>query len=1158
MVFLEAMDQEDRQIDKTCLEELEEFSGIAGVTRSLWENQRKAVSKISAYISDNAHDYAALIRAPTGSGKTGITAVVTNCIERVECSLVVVPSITLVEQMLRDLRYAFWCKIKMKPAGNPRPVFRLYPRTAEKCIAFLSEHIIGGVIVTTPHTFSKIYSSDLAHNWLKNLPAKRVRAFFRGDPVQEHVKLYKELKDKLDLVVFDEGHREPAKEWARAVRSLEKPCVLMSATPYRNDLRRFRIGGESFREEYKFGEAVAKDIIREVRFYVSRVKLEDDPRAFVREVRRCFKIVERKAKAQGICEPKVIVRCASFETLCRIHSEFCIQEAKEGGKGKRKARIAMAFHSRFGPHYTDPLMRYCPQELQRTIRTSRLSTPEKAIRSGSAQRKSVKYWIHQDMLAEGVDVPEFVFLAFYEEFKNSRSMVQQIGRILRNTTPRRQHQTAYVLRDSTSQMEEQWNAYKAYEDQSTSVIGAIDIVDSIRKALPELYYGGRRYRRATDPRSADALKNDLRLPARARVFRIPADLIAQETFGFYIDELMDELSEQLEERDLVEMTVPLSRKLQGDAYCMVHIHAAQSPHLEEGGFFDIRLSPSVFVRRGDLLFHTGEVGLVGGKFGRLLQPVDESALQAILLQLGDQVKQVSLVSGDLGDTAVRRKAFGARDLSASAPNLDDHFHFISSAMTVGSVDGLPVRRYVSFSRNAISETCHHPLSLDEYIAWVDSLLQTMQGKVPENLFLGRFAPHTEPKTDDDKTPAHILVELTEFRQVFEGTHDVIESGLPFGDLFSAIACPVEEDPTREGVFLWQAEILGKVASGTIRYLDDRKRFILKSRQLDEAFKQRRREIQRGEGGDNVVESEVEHRRIRASSFLTTRAAVRVITKSGLLYADRRFYKPTIPLWGKRRVEEIGVLESMMELGSDRYVDLKQREKGKTYDATGRKGKKTKKYKYDKSNGTWAQGSLFHFIDKNPILFQQAGWKHNEIYLVCDDMGEETADFVAIDPKRDRVAVIHAKCGKKEGGSFSATDFKEVSSQVVKNLGLFNPATPYSPDLLSRWRKKWPANGKNGAGLDRIRRGPSEMKPSLKEVIEALYRVLSSPSSDKEAWIVNSYGIRPDDLKKLLKETENNKSLPRYNIIQLLYLMHSCNSAVSSQRARLRIFGMKKA
>src|SRR5262249_25753688 len=74
---------------------------------------------------------------------------------------------------------------------------------------------------------------------------------------------YRDLKNAIDLVLFDEGHSEPALTWAKAVRDLERKIILFTATPYRNDYRKFKVD-ENFTYQFHYDEAEEENIIRHV------------------------------------------------------------------------------------------------------------------------------------------------------------------------------------------------------------------------------------------------------------------------------------------------------------------------------------------------------------------------------------------------------------------------------------------------------------------------------------------------------------------------------------------------------------------------------------------------------------------------------------------------------------------------------------------------------------------------------------------------------------------------------------------------------------------------------------------------------------------------------------------------------------------------------
>lgn len=68
---------------------------------------------------------------------------------------------------------------------------------------------------------------------------------------------YESMRRHIDTVTFDEGHYEPAAKYSSAVRGLDRPRVLMTATPFRNDLKAFRIRAQDV-YIYPFAPAVTE------------------------------------------------------------------------------------------------------------------------------------------------------------------------------------------------------------------------------------------------------------------------------------------------------------------------------------------------------------------------------------------------------------------------------------------------------------------------------------------------------------------------------------------------------------------------------------------------------------------------------------------------------------------------------------------------------------------------------------------------------------------------------------------------------------------------------------------------------------------------------------------------------------------------------------
>jgi superfamily II DNA or RNA helicase len=180
---------------------------------------------------------------------------------------------------------------------------------------------------------------------------------------------YNKLKERISLVVVDEGHREPAPEWAKAVRELNKPTVLFTATPYRNDHKIFDVD-KRFVFVYTHHTAVQEKYIRAVEF--RDIERGDSPERFVEEVLFFYNGEFQKSKPQNIINPRVIIRCDTVDDIKVIANLL-----------KKKGKKVVALHENFA-------------DVSKGIFRKHVSNPE---------RVDAIFWVHQYKLIEGIDDP---------------------------------------------------------------------------------------------------------------------------------------------------------------------------------------------------------------------------------------------------------------------------------------------------------------------------------------------------------------------------------------------------------------------------------------------------------------------------------------------------------------------------------------------------------------------------------------------------------------------------------------------------------------------------------------------------------------------------------------------------------------------------------
>lgn len=648
---------------------------------SLWPHQGDALagcrSYVDAYRQGNT-DGSALVRMPTGAGKSGVIAVLAaECVEAASC-LVVTPWTALRDQIVRDIRRRFWEHMGVTP-----PDLRVEPFTPSSLGAILEDGT-AAVLACTHATLQAVHRTDS--------------------------KLFSRLRGILGLVLVDEGHREPAPSWALAVRSLRLPCVLFSATPYRNDQKLFKVD-PAHTSTLSFQDAVEGGYIRSVEF--TDPPPASDPDAFVVQLTAVVADL-------GDPEPRVIVRCANAAEIAAITKRLRAQGA-----------TAIGVHERFSSDG--------PPFLRRTV-----PDPES---EGS------QYWVHQFKLIEGIDDPRFAVLGVFSPLGSARAFVQQVGRVIRNPS-REVGERATVLANRSQRRH--WEGYLSYEQVSEDEEGLGSAIVSLQKYLESqaslTYYSGT-FRRPFDPSIAD-VQDELRYRCSANVFDLTEKIE------------LDTWENQLEaEFYTIDRHVLRLREIDEDTFLLIWIVVQNSPVLRSRLFFEYRLGYTLLHMSADRLFVSDSDGRVPEAVRAAGRPLPSPTLEN-LFPSGSRLGAVSLMNTDLGPNSVRRRTLHARSISDTAPNLFDHAFFPSTAWGYAYTGdgGERISRYVGFTRSRVSDSSQEEVTLPELLEWMDQLAESLEshsdGELPQ-AFL-RYA--IEAGDPGDPEPANILLDLGEIQE----------------------------------------------------------------------------------------------------------------------------------------------------------------------------------------------------------------------------------------------------------------------------------------------------------------------------------------------------------------------------------------------------------
>lgn len=984
----------------------------------LWPHQLDGIDLISRFVADRqgSGGSAALIRMPTGTGKSGVIAVAAQ--QHLDGDvLVLTPWDALVEQLTRDIRTRFWERINSVPP-TAKVVQRVYPSTAEQVMAGSNRPAIFTATIAT---------------------LQRLQADFAST--------YAELARRISLAVVDEGHYEPAVSWAEAVRGLACPTVLLTATPYRNDFRFF-------------------DVSQEHCYFYSHRQAEDD--CFLRRVEfeaRGFDSVSTFCDALLACVGEKFGRDMSARVIVRCQTRNSVQAVTQ--ELVRRGVSAVGIHERFVRSDGPTLVNKVPNPDEDTEH---------------------RFWIHQNKLIEGIDDPTFRLVAFYEPFASERAFVQQVGRVLRNPG-RGVGEIAWVLSDPRRELERSWDAYRAYDEHADPSLLLWSPKDFARLQPPIQYVTGR-FRHQFDVASASA-HEEFNYPRSTTAFVVGAD--------FTLDDLSMGVEKEWRESDFDVQPVLRPRD---DTRVHPYIAVRNSPLLLRSAFAEYEVGVTIYRRVGRYLFFYDSQG----KTPDILvdQPrVETQFLQRLYSGAEARLTSVSLRNTALGRHSTRRREIQAYSLGELAPDLADHANFASTSTGVTSAPSWTqtgtLTRYVGFTRGRISDRAGGTTPFRVYMDWLDELVHALndQGAVPLSVF-DRYAEVIA--TPMDPSPENVLLDFAP--ELFEGDVDGKVVALAIEDLCR---------PISNGVFSCVANGVSHAVSITFDAVTGTYR--LESPSLNSTFSMN------ASLGDRTAAPLI--------AYLNREQAFRVIPASAAtdycVYAGGLFYRPRLALWGRvsrTRFDMLQILTPIHELAA-------------ISTETGTAGSATR--------AGWASGSLFQLIDTLGAGTGLQPFLASFDLLVCDDMGTEIADFIAVDQPGRRVVAIHAKAFSS-AKPLSASALHEVSAQALKNLGYFQPYFVGDPKNLSRWNRPWKAS--QGTVDTRIRVGGVKGGAAWTRVRE----VLRDPQATREIWLLIGSGLSLASL-----EAERSKQTPAAEVVQILYSLQATWASVSAVGARLRVF-----
>jgi hypothetical protein len=179
---------------------------------------------------------------------------------------------------------------------------------------------------------------------------------------------------------------------------------------------------------------------------------------------------------------------------------------------------------------------------------------------------------------------------------------------------------------------------------------------------------------------------------------------------------------------------------------------------------------------------------------------------------------------------------------------------------------------------------------------------------------------------------------------------------------------------------------------------------------------------------------------------------------------------------------------------------------------------------------FGEDTVFHVVEE---IFRRETANH----IICDDMGYECADHIALSP--NRISFIHSKAKGKT--SLSASAFQEVIGQALKNIG--NIRYMNVDDKVNHWRGAY----FSGTNINVCRKG------DLETFAEEYYRVATAPNGIKEVCLAVDF-VSKTEIRRAFEILRDGGTLrQKHAVSQMVWLLNAFISSCKDADLQCRIF-----
>lgn len=665
----------------------DEELAVAAVMR---DGQRRAASAVREYLGRDYAGTSFLAVMPTGAGKSGLIASV--CQSHPRGPIVVLsPRAAVCRQLVDEISGKFFSD-RGVPVESPRAVEELGGEIQDDCV------YVG--------TFQKLIRMEST-------------AFQR-------------LAESCSLLIVDEGHSEPAPLWGKAVRQFNCHKIIVTATPYRNDLFQFDIGLEST-FCYTFKRAAEHQVILEPAF--EQCTIAD-------AARRTSIFLSENPTA------KAIVKAKSLGDVLRLK-----------GLMEGAGLSVLAIHDKL------------PDDTS--------AGTAKTVPSGLNSR-DVRVVIHQRKLDEGVDLPSAKLCVLTYPVASGRELVQTVGRIVRNF----EGIQPLVLDCGSSSNTKMWANYLDFDssistdDGWAKFVNSLDtakLIESYLDTFPQYMYLGSEFREKFELLNLDVDK-DIRVPTASVCF------LGVEG-GFTIESFVDAMLWRNHHAGELAKCYDSEYGFK----VIASIRFESSKYLKSKLFFEPSLHVVIAKKIGNnlALFDSRSINHAGDTALGTKQPVDPQRLFNLSARGAfTRVKETHARSISSARRRPERVSHVGPELGASYSGQSA----ASYALSVTKVENLDLTQgvessyYLSTGSGRVSDQKASSFNLERLSEWVDEVASVLdEDALPLSPVIGAFALPIDAMAVSG--PLSMTIDFTDLpagtRVVSGAKSELLESGFLF-------------------------------------------------------------------------------------------------------------------------------------------------------------------------------------------------------------------------------------------------------------------------------------------------------------------------------------------------------------------------------------------